>query len=79
MSTPYFDLLIIGAGAAGLGAVLHATHQGFRTVVLEAKGRVGGRAYTDTRSLGHPFDLGCHWLHSADQNPLTSLALGGGR
>jgi len=78
MSTPYFDLLIIGAGAAGLGAVLHATHQGFRTVVLEAKGRVGGRAYTDTRSLGYPFDLGCHWLHSADQNPLTSLALEGG-
>ncbi len=68
------DVIIIGAGAAGLAAArrLAAARASFR--ILEAKAQVGGRAVTDTRTLGAPVDLGGHWLHSPALNPLTPLA-----
>jgi monoamine oxidase len=69
-----FDLIIVGAGAAGIAAAHAARDSGLRVIVLEAGERVGGRAYTDFESLSEPFDHGCQWLHSADINPLTPLA-----
>ncbi|RKJ97593.1 flavin monoamine oxidase family protein, partial [Teichococcus wenyumeiae] len=36
--------------------------------------RPGGRAATDTATLGAPFDLGATWLHAAGRNPLRPLA-----
>ena len=42
--------------------------------VLEASGRVGGRAHTSLRGLGVDLDRGCAWLHSAGHNPLRELA-----
>ncbi len=71
---PDLDLVIVGAGAAGTGAALEARQRGLAFRVLEAKGRSGGRAWTDASSLSRPFDLGCHWLHSASENPLRELA-----
>jgi monoamine oxidase len=68
------DIVIIGAGAAGIGAGLALTRLGIPHIILEAKHRVGGRAYSDTSSLGHLWDQGCHWLHSADQNVLRFIA-----
>ena len=68
------EVVIIGAGAAGLSAARRLGALGIGFVVLEAKGRIGGRAHTDRNTLGLPFDLGCHWLHSADRNPLTPIA-----
>ena len=68
------EVVIIGAGAAGLAAARRLGALGIDFVVLEAKGRTGGRAHTDRNTLGLPFDLGCHWLHSADRNPLTPIA-----
>jgi len=68
------DLVIVGSGAAGIGAALEARRRGLAFRVLEAKARTGGRAWTDSSSLAHPFDLGCHWLHSASVNPLRELA-----
>ncbi len=68
------DVVVIGAGAAGIGAGLALSRLKVPHVILEAKDRVGGRAYTDTTSLGHPWDQGCHWFHSADINPLRALA-----
>ncbi len=70
------DVAIIGAGAAGLGAAHALRARGLRGVVLEASGRIGGRAWTT-----HPpelggvwFDMGAIWLHAAERNPLTPLA-----
>jgi monoamine oxidase len=42
--------------------------------VLEAGGRIGGRAWTDTASLSAPFDQGASWIHVAERNPLTPIA-----
>lgn len=68
------DLVIVGAGAAGLTAARSARAQGLRYVVVEAKSRIGGRAHTDTATFGVPVDYGCHWLHAADINPFTRIA-----
>ena len=69
----HYDVAVIGAGAAGLAAGLELQKAGKRFIVLEARDRIGGRAFTDT-SLGLPFDMGAHWLHSARQNPFTAIA-----
>jgi monoamine oxidase len=68
------DLVVIGAGAAGIGAGLALARAQVPFIVLEAKERIGGRAYSDTTSLGYLWDHGCHWFHSADKNVLRSLA-----
>jgi monoamine oxidase len=68
------DVVIIGAGAAGLAAAHALAAQGLSFVVIEAKDRIGGRAFTDTRSFGLPFDHGCSWLHQSDHNPFTAIA-----
>jgi monoamine oxidase len=68
-----YDVAIIGAGAAGIGAARRLTGAGKSTVVLEASSRVGGRAWTE-EIAGHPIDLGCGYLHSGDKNPWTAIA-----
>jgi monoamine oxidase len=62
-----FDIVIIGAGAAGIaaGRVLANAHASF--LVLEARDRIGGRAFTVERE-GFGVDLGCGWLHAARRN-----------
>jgi monoamine oxidase len=69
------DVVIVGAGAAGIGASLALTQLGVPHVLLESKQRVGGRAYSEESSLGHLWDQGCHWFHSADVNILRKLAV----
>lgn len=71
------DVLVIGAGGAGLTAAKELRTAGFRTLVLEARDRIGGRAFTDT-SLGVPWDRGCSWLHASDVNPWVAYARGNG-
>ena len=68
------DVVVVGAGAAGLAAARTLREQGRTVRVLEASRRIGGRAFTDRRTFSVPFDLGCAWLHQADRNPLTPLA-----
>jgi monoamine oxidase len=65
---------IIGAGAAGLGAAHALKNAGVSFVVLEARDRVGGRGHTIMASPEVTFDLGCGWLHSADQNAFVRIA-----
>jgi monoamine oxidase len=74
MSESEYDLVIVGAGAAGIAAAHAARDAGIRAIVLEAQDRVGGRAFTDFESFSEPFDHGCQWLHAADINPLTPMA-----
>jgi monoamine oxidase len=69
------EFAVIGAGAAGLAAGLTLHKAGRSFTVLEARNRIGGRAFTDHQSLpGIPFDCGGHWLHAAAQNPFTKIA-----
>jgi monoamine oxidase len=67
------DVVVIGAGAAGLAAARRLSARQLSLVVLEARRRVGGRAWTVNAS-GLPLDLGCGWLHSADENEWSAIA-----
>jgi len=67
------DVVIVGAGAAGIAAAREAGKRGLKAVILEASDRVGGRAQT-IHWNGHKLDLGATWLHSAGRNPLVPLA-----
>src|SRR5688572_20973514 len=67
------DIVIIGAGAAGLAAARRLQDKGASFLLLEAKPHIGGRVVTDSVTLGAPIDLGGHWLHSPALNPLTPL------
>ncbi|MEE8506111.1 MAG: FAD-dependent oxidoreductase, partial [Kiloniellales bacterium] len=68
------DVAIVGAGAAGLAAARTLTELGVPLVLLEAAHRIGGRAYTEEVAPGAPFDLGCHWMHSASRNPFVAIS-----
>jgi monoamine oxidase len=67
------DVVIVGAGAAGIAAARRLATSGLSTMVLEATARIGGRAWT-CDVAGLHLDLGCGWLHSADRNPWTRVA-----
>lgn len=67
------DVVIIGAGIAGITAARDLAKAGVSFTVVEARNRIGGRAYTESATFGVPYDHGCAWLHSADKNPLTPL------
>jgi monoamine oxidase len=68
------DVVIVGAGAAGLAAAKVLRKAGKSTIVFEAMDRIGGRAWTENQTLGMPFDQGCAWLHAADRNPFFAEA-----
>ena len=68
------DAVVVGAGAAGLVAARELAAAGLAVRVLEARDRVGGRAWTDRETLALPIDRGCAWLHAADHNPWTEYA-----
>ena len=68
------DVVVVGAGSSGLNAAHRLRQLGKRIAVIEARGRIGGRAYTETETFAFPFDRGCAWLHKADDNPYTPLA-----
>ncbi|MEM7216645.1 MAG: NAD(P)/FAD-dependent oxidoreductase [Pseudomonadota bacterium] len=68
------DVIVVGAGTAGLSAAKSLQEAGLEVVVLEAEGHVGGRCITDTATFSVPFDRGGSWLHSAEINPLAEIA-----
>lgn len=75
--TDTYDVLIIGGGAAGIGAALKLAPANVSYLIVEARSRLGGRAWTVHDDA--PLDLGCGWLHSADENPWTDIATAQGR
>lgn len=64
-----FDVVVIGAGVAGLTAARLLTQAGKRVVVLEARDRIGGRTHT-LRANGRVTDLGASWIHGIDDGPV---------
>jgi phytoene dehydrogenase-like protein len=56
------DVVIVGAGAAGIAAARRIAAAGRKPAIFEATDRVGGRCFTDTRTFGVPYDLGAHWI-----------------
>ena len=65
------DVVVIGAGAAGLSATAKLIKSGKSVVCIEAMNRIGGRCYTDNSIFGVPYDLGAHWLHDYSINQLA--------
>ena len=56
------EVVIIGAGAAGLAAAKTLLSKNISCIVLEGNSRIGGRAFTETVTFGVPYDQGCHWI-----------------
>jgi monoamine oxidase len=72
------EVVIVGGGAAGIAAARRLTDEGIECLLLEARSRLGGRAFTESKS-GYPLDLGCGWLHSANLNPWAEIAQAQGK
>ena len=68
------EVAIIGGGAAGIAAGRRLAKAAIDCLVIEARPRLGGRAWTVTDASGFALDLGCGWLHSADRNPWVPVA-----
>ncbi|GAB4494596.1 MAG: FAD-dependent oxidoreductase [Anaerolineales bacterium] len=68
-----WDVIIVGAGIAGLRAAQILQQNGQRVLLLEARNRIGGRIYTDD-TTGTPLDLGASWIHGTRGNPITQIA-----
>lgn len=67
------DVVIVGAGVAGLAAArtLMAAHKS--VLVVEARDRIGGRAFTDSTTFGFPFDQGAQWIEAGKTNPAMAI------
>jgi monoamine oxidase len=73
------EVVIVGGGAAGIAAGRRLAKAAINCLVVEARPRLGGRAWTITDQSGCALDLGCGWLHSADRNPWAPIAEAQGR
>ena len=71
----HHDVIVIGAGSAGIGAARTLRALGRSCLVIEADNRIGGRALTDTKTFPLPFDIGCAWIHAGMSNPYYPMAL----
>ena len=69
------ETVIVGGGAAGIAAARRLHRAGVKCLIVEARPRLGGRAWTVVDQFGLPIDLGCGWLHSADRNPWVAVAV----
>jgi monoamine oxidase len=67
------DVVIIGAGAAGIAAARELAKLGKRFILIESRDRAGGRVHTDT-TLGQGFDAGAAYIHFAETNPWSAIA-----
>jgi monoamine oxidase len=72
------DIVVIGAGAAGIAAARRIMAANRKVIVVEAAGQIGGRCLTDISTFAAPFDRGARWLHNPDSNPMIKLARGAG-
>ena len=64
-----YEVIVIGAGAAGLAAARSLQDAGREVLVLEARDRVGGRVYTDYSFASHPIERGAEYING--ENVIT--------
>ena len=69
------DVVVIGAGAAGLAATAELIKHKKSVICVEAMDRIGGRCSTDNKIFEQPFDIGAHWLHSYSNNQIAHYGL----
>ena len=79
MASSDTEVVIVGGGAAGIAACRRLRDAEIDCLLLEARPRLGGRAWTIGDDPLCPIDLGCGWLHSADRNPWHRIAEAQGR
>src|ERR1700712_2502842 len=72
------DIVVIGAGAAGIAAARRIQAANRKVIVVEAANQIGGRCITDTATFEVPFDRGARWMHNPETNPLIKLARSAG-
>lgn len=68
------DVVVVGAGIAGISAAAYLHRLGFGVEVVEARNRIGGRIHTVREWPGIPLDMGASWVHGAAKNPLSKIA-----
>ncbi|RYZ38812.1 MAG: FAD-dependent oxidoreductase [Myxococcaceae bacterium] len=72
------DVIILGAGAAGLSAADRLMRKGLRVIVLEARDRVGGRVATVWDPTGDvPLELGAEFVHGKPPTLLRRIEKAG--
>ncbi len=67
------DVIIVGGGAAGIGAARRLAAHGTSALLLEASSRLEAAPYTQDLG-GYALDLGCEWLHSGERNARVGIA-----
>jgi monoamine oxidase len=72
------DIVVIGAGAAGIAAARRIQAANRKVIVVEAEAQIGGRCLTDATTFDVPFDRGARWMHNPDTNPIIKLARAAG-
>jgi monoamine oxidase len=72
------DIVVIGAGAAGIAAARRIVAANRKVIIVEAANQIGGRCITDTTTFDVPFDRGARWMHNPDTNPMMKLARSAG-
>src|SRR5687768_15370091 len=70
------DVIVIGAGMAGIAAAQIIQQSRHSVVVLEARERIGGRTHTESGTFGFPHDHSAAWFEAAERNPLVKQARG---
>jgi monoamine oxidase len=68
------DIVVIGAGAAGIAAARRIMAANRKVIVVEAASQIGGRCQTDISTFDVPFDRGARWMHNPETNPMIKLA-----
>ena len=72
------DVVVIGAGAAGIAAARRIQAANRKVIVVEASGAIGGRCLADAKAFDVPFDRGARWLYNPDNNAMAKLARNAG-
>jgi monoamine oxidase len=73
MATPRHQVIVVGAGLAGLTAASRLLDAGLEVQVLEARDRVGGRVWSHRLANGEMVELGGEWI-STSQRAVIDLA-----